>query len=434
MDLVILALSGVAAAAGIVIAVKVFADTPDRAENARLIARERELEARVAELSKTAARVDTLVAENATLRANLENLKASGEEKLRLLRDAESALKNEFQVLANRIFEEKGKAFAEQNRERLDGLLEPFRRQLMEFRKRVDEVNSEDTLRSASLVEQVKSLQSLSNRVSDDANNLATAIRGDAKRQGDWGEVIVERIMEASGLVRDREYEVQPSLVADDGTRLRPDFIVHLPEEKFVVVDSKVSLTAYDRYRRAEGAEEKTAALKAHLLSVRNHVDELSRKKDYRRPLGNKTLDFVVMCVPIEGAFQLAFEKDEKLLDDLAATRVVITGPSTLMITLKLIAQVWRREKENRNAERIALEAGKLYDKVIGVYEAVSDARGRMDGVSKAFETALGRLKDGRGSLLGRIDALRQLGAKTSRQIPADALDDLGRDAETDEV
>jgi len=351
---------------------------------------------------------------------------------VRLLQTAEVRLKAEFENLANRIFEDKGRALAAQNGERISGLLQPLREQIEGFRKRVDEVHKDGTEQSARLLEQVRQLQALSNKVSDEANHLARAIKGDAKRQGDWGELIVERVLEASGLENGREYEVQPVLRTEKGVAQRPDFIVHLPGGKSVIVDAKVSLTDYERYCHAESDAERRVALAAHVQSVRRHMNEL-RDKNYTTLLGNRTLDFVLMCVPIEPAYQSALQAEPGLLYELAQTNVVITGPSTLMITLKLIAQIWRRENENRNAEKIAERAGRLYDQVTLIVDAMTDAKRQLGNVEQSMDLALARLQTGKGNLVSRVEALRKLGAKINKPLPPSVLDHALAADETDD-
>ena len=358
---------------------------------------------------------NALSVENARLQAEVEHereARRSDEERL------EAAMEN----LANRIVEERGAALSEQHRQRLDGLLEPFRLQLDSFRQRVDEVHRSDTELSARLLEQVRQLQELNHQVSDEANTLARAIKGESKKQGDWGELIVERLFEASGLAKGREYTVQESDRTDDGRLVRPDFMVHLPGEKAVIVDAKVSLTAYERWCGEENEARRNEALREHVQSVRRHVAELERK-DYAALRGNRTLDFVIMCIPLEPAYQAAMQADPSLFYELAGMNVVVTGPTTLMITLRLIAQIWRRENENRNAELIADKAGRIYDQVVLVAEAMTDARRKLTGVSDSFDLAMKRLTEGRGNLAGRAEEIRKLGAKVSKKLPQELMD-----------
>jgi DNA recombination protein RmuC len=395
---------------------------PKSEEFAILKSQNDQKEQQLAELKKRAERVDDLQSQNARLAADLDNERKNTQEKLRLLQESEARLKLEFENLANRIFEEKSKTFTNQSNEKLGGLLNPFREQIESFRKRVDEVHRNDTEGFAKLLEQVRQLQELNTRVSEEANNLAGAIKGDAKAQGNWGELIVERIFEASGLERGREYDAQVSVRTEEGRLQKPDFIVYLPGKKAVIVDSKVSLSAYERFCSAPEEKEKQTALAEHLVSVRKHIEEL-RQKAYEHLLGNTTLDFVIMCIPVEPAYQFALQNDKNLIYDLAKGNVVITGPSTLMLTLKLIAQIWRREKENRNAELIADRAGRLYDQVALVYDAMTEAKKELGHVQDSFDIALKRLKEGKGNLVGRVEELRKLGAKTSKQIPIEADD-----------
>jgi len=358
-----------------------------------------------------------LEVENATLKADLEHERQTAAGKLQLLQDAETRLKTEFENLANRIFEDKGRAFSEQSRERIGGLLQPLKEQIDAFRKRADEVHQQDTVQSTRLLEQVRTLQEMSNKVSEEANHLASAIKGDSKRQGDWGELVMERIFEAAGLERGREYETQVAMRSADGALQKPDFMLTLPGGKAIIIDAKISLTAYARAAAAETETDRIAAIKEHVQSVRRHIEEL-RNRRYDDLLGNRTLDFVIMCIPLEPAYQAALQADPELLYDLARTHVVLTGPATLMITLKLIAQIWRREHENRNAETIAEKAGRMHDQVALVYEAMEDAGKRLTGTAEAFTLAMNRLKDGKGNLITRALELRRLGAKVNKTLP----------------
>lgn len=401
-----------------------------REELARLRAREPDLAAAQARIEALGADVVQLREERSRLQTQIEHERREGTDKLKLLEDAEKRLKEQFENLANRIFEDKGKSLTADNQQRLGTLLKPFQEQMESFRKRVDEIHTHETAQTAGLLKEVQNLASMSERVRVDAENLARAIKGDAKVQGDWGEVIVERIFEASGLVEGEGYSSQKGLRDEDGRLYKPDFVVNLPENKAVIVDSKVSLTAYERYCNTEDEGERTTALQAHLNSVRAHVKELTGK-DYTSLLGNRTLDFVIMCIPLEGAYQEALRADKKLLYDLAATRVVVTGPTTLMITLKLIAQIWRRDKESRNAEAIADAAGKMYGQVALIVESMLDSQKKLEQVNLSFDTALKRLKSGRGNLVGRVEQLRKLGAKVNKTIP-DAVLEEAADPEAD--
>jgi len=394
-------------------------DRPARDRFIQLQAIETEWKLAQEKLADSTQQLESLRIEKAQLERDLEHERQQGNEKVQLLQQAETRLKQEFENLANRIFASREQAGAELQRNRMTAVLEPFKQQLEAFRQRVEEVHRSETEQAGRLIEQVRQLQTLSNQVSTDANQLAMAIKGEAKKQGDWGEVIVERMLEVSGLVLDREYSRQVSGRTEDGSLQRPDFVLHLPGDKAVILDAKVSLTAYERFCHVESEEDRSQALKEHVASVRKHFEDLKTRR-YDAILGNKTLDFVLMCIPIEPAYQTALQADPDLLYLQAQAPVVITGPSTLMISLKLIAQIWRRENENRNAEKIADRAGRMHDHIVLVYEALADAQKKQEGSSAALELAMKRVKDGKGNLLGRADELKQLGAKVSKALPAD--------------
>ena len=410
------------------VAYRIVRDAPGKAELQRLRGVEEEARKTATRLESKTQELENLKIRFARLESDFENGQRSAAEKTALMQESESRLKIEFENLSNRIFEERGRAIGIENRERMDGLLQPLREQIDTFRKRVDEVHTIDTELSGRLVEQVRQLQELSGKVSDEANLLARAIKGDSKKQGDWGEMIIERIFEASGLEKGREYLAQESFRHEDGLLKRPDFMVMMPSNKAVIVDSKVSLTAYERFCRSDDDAERQQAMKEHVQSVRRHIAEL-QTKEYSGIRGNSTLDFVIMCIPIEPAWQTVIQADPELIYDLAGKNVVLCGPTTLMITLKLIAQIWRRENENRNAELIAEKAGKIYDQVFLILESMTDARKKLTGISDSFDLALKRIKEGRGNLVGRVEEIRRLGAKVSRQIPPE----LTLEAETDD-
>ncbi|MBN1278780.1 MAG: DNA recombination protein RmuC [Chlorobium sp.] len=397
---------------------RLLGDAPAKTELMRLQGIEEERDRAILRLDSVSAELEMLRVVHVRLEADLQYERKTASEKISLLQDSENRLQREFENLAGRIIEERGRALGEENRRRMDSLLQPFRDQLEAFRRRVDEVHETSVAGSASLREQVRQLLEFSGRVSEEANNLAKAIKGDAKVQGDWGETIIERIFEASGLEKGREYTAQESFRSDDGSMKRPDFMVILPGDKRVVVDAKVSLTAYERFCSLEESRSKEQALREHLQSVRRHISSLL-EKDYGCIGGNSTLDFVIMCIPLEPAWQIVMQVDPELQYELSGKNIVLCGPATLMITLKLIAQIWRRENENRNAEQIAEKAGKIYDQVALVVEAVEDARKKLSGVSDSFDLVLRRIKEGRGNLVGRVEDIRRLGAKVNRRIPA---------------
>ncbi len=409
------------------IAYRLLRDAPQQAELQRLRGVEEEKQTLARRLDASALELEALKIRHARLEAEVSNEQRSAAEKITLMQESETRLQQQFELLSNRIFEERGRALGEENRDRMDAMLQPLREQLEAYRKRLEEVHHTDTLLSGQLIEEVRQLQKLSGKVSEEANMLARAIKGDSKRQGDWGEMIVERIFEASGLQQGREYIAQESFREAEGVLKRPDFMVMLPGNKAVIVDSKVSLTAYERFCSLDEERERTLALKEHVQSVRRHIAEL-QAKEYSGIGGNRTLDFVILCIPIEPAWQAVMQADPDIMYNLAGKNVVLCGPTTLMITLKLIAQIWRRENENRNAELIADKAGKIYDQVLLIFDAMVEARKRLSGASDSFDLALKRIKEGRGNLVGRVEDIRKLGAKVSRQLPLEVVAEAVRD------
>ncbi len=399
-------------------------DAPLKAELQRLQRVEEEAHSLSIRLESKSQELEDLKIYQARLEADLSNEQRNGAEKIALMQESELRLKKEFENLSNRIFEERGRVLGQENRERMDSLLQPLREQLEAYRKRIEEVHDTDTALSGQLIEEVRQLQKLSGRVSDEANTLARAIKGDSKKQGDWGEMIIERIFEASGLEKGREYTAQESFREDEGFLKRPDFMVMLPGNKAVIVDSKVSLTAYERFCNLDEDTERALALKEHVQSVRRHIAGL-QSKEYSSIGGNSTLDFVILCIPLESAWQAVMQADPDIMYNLAGKNVVLCGPTTLMITLKLIAQIWRRENENRNAELIADKAGKIYDQVLLIFDAMMEARKRLAGVSDSFDVALKRIKEGRGNLIGRVEDIRKLGAKVTRQLSPEVVADV---------
>ncbi len=427
VNLVIVGLLLITSLASILVYIRQQRTAPDAAEMAGLKAKLAQNEIQLAELEKLREERSALREARASLEARLMAEQKASAEREHVLKDSEQRLSDQFTLLANRILSETGESLQKSSETQLGHLITPLREQLQDFRARVDAVNQASTDRTSSLITLVRELQDKTNTVSQEANQLAQAIRGNAKQQGDWGELIVERILEASGLQKGIEYEAQSSIRMDEGNLVRPDFMVHLPGSKEVILDSKVSLTAYERWASSAEDAVRQQALQEHLKSVRAHVKEL-QDKDYSQLMGNRSLDFVVMCIPLEPAYQLAMQEDRSLMYDLAASNVVITGPATLMITLKLIAQLWRREKENQNAAVIADKAGKLYDHILRIEESMSRARSQLETVTRSMDEAYNRLTDGRGNAIKRINELKQLGAKVSKTLPASLEGSLDED------
>ena len=360
-------------------------------------------------------------------KARLEEREKNQQEKVQWLEQSRDQLKQEFEQLSSKIFETRTKQLQEQNRTGIEDLLKPFREQMTEFRRRVDQIHSDDTRQQADLLAQIRQLQTLNNQMVEDARNLTQALKGQNKAQGNWGELILEKLLEASGLTRGREYDTQVSVSDDEGQRKQPDVIVRLPDNKDVIIDSKVSLVAWERYCSAQDEDEKRQALDQHLLSLRNHVRGLSDKK-YEKLDALRSLDFVLLFVPIEAAFLTALEADNQLYQDAYSRNIVLVSPTTLLVTLRTINNIWRNEYQNRNALDIADRAGRICDQVALVAESLGEVGSRLEQAHKAWEKTSDRLSSGRGNLLRQAHQLQEMGAKARKQLPPPADDDLDAD------
>ena len=355
--------------------------------------------------------------DKASLEARLEGERTRYEEQLQLLRQARESLVQEFENLANRIFDAKQQKFSEQSSRTLNSSIDPLRKEIHDFRKKVEDAYDKENAERNKLVGQIVELQKQAQKVGEDAVLLATALKGESKFQGNWGEVILERILEQSGLTKGREYETQVALKNEEGDRRNPDVIIHLPDQRDIVVDAKVSLTDYERYCRAELPDEKQRCLKQHILSMRTHINGLSRKA-YEQLEGVNSLDFVLIFVPVEAAFMLALEHDHTLFRDAYDKGIILVSPSTLLATLRTIHNIWRYEDQNRNAQQIAAEAGKLYDQLVLVVESLDDLGRHIDRSQEAWQQTRKRLVDGRGNLIKKFDDIKKLGARTKRSLP----------------
>lgn len=340
------------------------------------------------------------------------------QERLNWLEQSREQMKKDFEALSARIFEERTQKLQEQNRTGLDDVLKPFREQLQDFRRRVDQIHSDDNRQQATLLEQIRNLQQLNQTMVEDARHLTNALKGQTKTQGNWGEMILERILEESGLVRGREYETQVSMTSESGQRRQPDVIVHLPDNKDVIVDAKVSLTAYERFCREDDEELRRQALDEHVQSLRAHIRGLNRK-EYEGLDGVQTLDFVLLFIPVEAAFLSAMEKAPELYNEAYNKHIVLVSPTTLLVTLRTINNIWRNEYQNRNALEIADRAGKICDQVTLIAESLDDVGDKLGKAQKAYDTAYDRLSRGRGNLLGQAHKLQSLGARARKQLPA---------------
>jgi DNA recombination protein RmuC len=354
----------------------------------------------------------------AELSTRLDEERKVSQEKMQLLEQAEKKMTDAFENLSNKILEEKSKRFTEQNKNNIGEVLNPLREQLGDFRKKIEDVYDKETKDRLSLYHEITNLKSLNEQMSKDAINLTRALKGESKKRGDWGEVILERVLEDSGLKKGREYEVQGSYRDESGKLFYPDIVVHLPNNRDVIIDSKISLNAYERYYAAEDEREKQQALSEHLTSVRTHVNDL-KGKSYDELVGVNSLDMVLMFVAIEPALMLAFENDDALFQDAFTKGIFLVSPSTLTMNLQVIQNMWRYEYQNQNAQEIAKRAGDMYDKFAGFVEALEDVGDKIGKAQSAYETAHNRLIDGKGNLISRAEAIRKLGdLKTNKQLP----------------
>lgn len=345
-----------------------------------------------------------------------KNLQAKLSDQKEELEKLNERFAHEFKNLANEIFEEKSKKFTEQNKTNIHDILNPLKEKIGEFQRKVEETNKEGAERNTSLVQQIKHLSELNKQITKEAENLTKALKGDSKAQGNWGEVILERILEKSGLEKGREYETQVSETGDDGKRYQPDVVIRLPDNKHVVIDSKVSLTAYERFTNEESDTEKLAQLKLHINSIKAHVKGLS-EKSYQNLYGLDGLDFVLLFIPIEPAFTLAVQHDQDLFNDAYSKNIVIVSPTTLIATLRTIASIWKQEYQNKNAIEIARQSGALYDKFQSFTEDLISIGKHLNGTQKAYQESMKKLSEGSGNLVKRAESIKKLGAKASKQI-----------------
>jgi DNA recombination protein RmuC len=370
------------------------------------------------------ARLNTALAE---LKVTIDNERRSAQEKLALLDEAKQKLSSEFQLLANRIFEDKSNKLSEQNKSALGELLDPLRTQLKEFKGKVEEVYVQEGKDRSALSEQVRQLLTLNQSLSQDAQNLTDALKGNAQVRGAWGEWVLEEMLTSSGLMKDEHYVLQDSKRRDDGTRARPDALINLPGGRQLVIDSKVSLVAYDQYSSAKGDEERALALRGHLDSMKKHITGLS-DREYQKLY--PTMDFVMMFVPIEPAFMVAAANERQLFSQAWEKNVLLVSPSTLLFVLRTVAYLWRQEDQNRNAQAIADRGSKLFDKFCDFLRDLELLGQRLEQAHTAFTDARSKLHDGNGNLISQARKLNELGVKGSKKIPTALLQLSDPDAE----
>ncbi len=380
------------------------------------------LQQTTAELASERAKVVDLSTELSREQAETANLLEKLETQKSELEELQKRLTEQFQNIATRILNDSSQLIQQQHRERLEGVLNPLKERIQEFEKKVDSTHKESIRDSQSLKEQILNLQKLNQTIGEEAKNLTTALKGQAKTQGNWGELILETLLDKSGLVRGREYTVQDIVTDEQGRRYYPDVIIHLPEDRKIIIDSKVSLLAYERYCNTNDERDKEALLKGHIGSLRKHIRELSAK-NYQNVEELLSLDFVLMFIPIEPAFSLAAGSDMGLFNEALEKNIVLVTPSTLLATLRTIANMWKQEKQNRNALDIARESGALYDKLVGLMNDLIDVGNRIKQTQTSYEEAMKKLYTGSGNLLARVENIRKMGAKTTKTMPQPLLD-----------
>ena len=372
---------------------------------------------------------DTALQNAIRLEASLESERKQGLGRIESLNEAKEALTIQFKNLANDILDDKTRRFTEQNALSLDALLKPLQTKLTEFKEQVATSYSNESRERFALKSEIERLSALNVKMSDETRSLTQALKGDSKVQGNWGELVLESILESSGLRKGEEYLVQDSHTQVDGSRLQPDIVVRLPEGRHLVVDSKVSITAYARHAESADADTAQIELNAHIQSLRQHIQSLS-SKNYSSLYGVGSVDFVLMFIPIEPAFLLALKSAPNLYQEALAKNIVLVCPSTLMATLRTVAHLWRQDHQNKNALEIARQCGALYDKFVGFIDDMEKLGQRIDQAQTSYHDAFSKLKTGKGNLIRTAEKVRELGVKPSKTLPTGLLDSI---AETDD-
>jgi len=362
---------------------------------------------------------EELNASNITIAKAREAFKSQEEKFTTLKSELENVHKKyttEFENIANRILDEKSQKFTEQNKTNMDVILNPLKDNIKRFEEQVQKAYKSESDERITLKTEIKNLVDLNKQISEEANNLTKALKGENKTQGNWGELILEKVLERSGLVKDQEYRLQYSTSNDDGKRIQPDAVIMLPDNKHIIVDAKVSLIAYEAFVNSVSDDERSVLIKDHLLSVRTHVKSLS-EKNYPTSADFNTPDFVLLFIPIESSFSVAVQADQELFNFAWDKKIVIVSPSTLLATLRTIASVWKQERQTKNAIEIAKQSGALYDKFVGFIEDMDKIGKSIDASRTAYDGAINKLHKGSGNLVKRAQEIEKLGAKTTKQI-----------------
>lgn len=398
-----------------------------KGEQSALEERQNQLNQNISSLKETLTKVETeretirkekdvLNSELVRRNSEFENLQLKLQEQKDEVEKLQEKFTKEFENLANKILDEKSEKFTLQNKENIKQILNPLQEKIQTFEKKVEDSQKESISMHSALKEQLLGLKDLNQQMTKEANNLTKALKGDSKMQGNWGELVLERVLEKSGLEKDREYFVQQSFTRPDGSRLMPDVVLHLPDNKKMIIDSKVSLTDYERYANAE-EDEKPAFLKAHVNSIKKHVDQLSEKK-YEDLYEIESPDFVLMFIPIEPAFAIAVTEDNSLYNKAFEKNIVIVTPSTLLATLRTVDSMWTNEKQQQNAFEIARQAGALYDKFEGLITDLTGIGKKLDSAKSDYSAAMNKLVEGKGNLITSVQKLKKMGAKAKKELP----------------
>jgi len=356
---------------------------------------------------------------------NLVHLKEKLQNQTKDIEKTQKTLQTEFKNLANEILEEKTKRFTEQNSKRLDEILVPFKDQMKGFEKRVEDTYQKSLKDQTNLQAELKKLQDMNLKISQEASNLTKALKGDVKKQGNWGEMILEKVLERSGLTKGIEYQVQESFTTEEGKRVQPDVVVHLPDNKHILIDAKVSLVAFEKLVNSEDPEEQAIYLKDHLISVSKHVKELA-EKSYQNTKGIQSPDFVLLFIPIEASFSVAIKEEPGLFNEAWGMHIVIVSPTTLLATLMTIASIWKQENQTKNTLKIADEGGKLYDKFVHFLDDLDKLGKKLEAATGHYQDSIKKLKTGPGNLISKVEGLKKLGVsakKKTRTIPESLAD-----------
>ncbi len=373
--------------------------------------------------SKLQERCKNLELQYAVLQTKHEEQLNASAQKLELLQKAKEDLNREFKLLANKIFEDKAEQFSHTSQEQLSLMLKPFREQITAFSKEAKERSASHLKETYLLKDELSRLKEMNSQLSQDAINLTKALKGENKTQGNWGEIVLENILEQSGLRKGVEYELQVNLKSSEGKTYFPDVIIHMPEERDIIVDSKVSLVAYERFINAEDESVKKLSLKEHINSIKSHVKELSEKK-YEKLEGINTLDFVLLFMPIEGAFLLALEQDGEFFKSAYEQNILVVSPSTLLVTLRTIEHIWRTQRQEEHALKIANEAEAMYDKLVGFVEELKKVGTHLQKAQESYDTSMNRLSSGRGNVIKRAQNIVKLGLKPKKKLSISVQED----------